>query len=181
MAEDWLWAPVGDLMMVVISAVVIYIAVIVATRVTGLRSFAQFTSFDFAMSIAIGSLISITLLTDDPPLSQAIVGLGAIYALHKLVAIVRNRSFLARYIDNTPTILISDGEILHDNLHKTAVSEKDLRSILRRENVCSLDDVHAVILETAGHVSVIHSRQTDLTIDPWLLEDVFDAKRLPDD
>lgn len=180
MIEDWIWAPWTDIAMVVVSAVCIYVGVIAATRLTGLRSFARFSSFDFAMSIAIGSLISTSLLTRDPPLAQAIVGLAAIYGLQKIVALLRQHTSMATLVDNTPTVLIEEGKIIEQNLRRTAITEHDLRSLLRVRNVTHLDDVHAVILETTGDVSVVHSRQREVEIDPWLLEDVRGGSRFED-
>jgi hypothetical protein len=46
-----------------IAALGIYLAVIVATRVSGLRSFTKMSAFDFAMTVAIGSLIAAARLT----------------------------------------------------------------------------------------------------------------------
>ena len=177
MIEKWLWAPLPDLGMVLISAVCIYFGVIAATRLTGLRSFAQFSSFDFAMTIAIGSLISTALLTEDPPLSQAFVGLIAIYGLQKLVALLRTYAPLGGLLDNSPTLLVKDGEILDDKLDQALLTRADLRSILRRENVSHMNDVHAVILETTGDVSVVHSEDRTPQIDPWLLKDVIGSDR----
>lgn len=181
MIEDWLWAPLPDLAMVVISAIVIYVGVIVATRLTGLRSFAQFSSFDFAMSIAVGSLISTSLLMEDPPLLQGIVGLASIYGLQKLLAVMRERPGVAKLVDNTPTLLVHHGEIMEENLRKTAVTKQDLRSLLRRHNVCGLDEVRAVILETAGDVSVLHSADADRHVDPWLMQDVVGGDQFDED
>ena len=172
MVPEWIFASAPDLAMVVLSAVVIYVGVIVATRISGLRSFAQFSSFDFAISIAIGSLISMSLLSPDPPLLQALTGLAAIYLLQKFVAVLRRSPPIARLVDNTPTFLIRDGELLHDNLRHASVTENDLRSILRRRNIHSLQEVDAVILETAGTISVLHSADGERDIDPWILENV---------
>ena len=181
MLEDWIWTSPGDVAMVVVTGILIYGAVIVATRVTGLRSFAQFSSFDFAMTVAIGSLISSSLLTQDPPLIQALVGLAVLYGLQKLVASLRRLPAMGNIIDNNPTVLVKDGELLDENLADTSITDSDLRSILRRENVRSLETVHAVILETTGDVSVLHSQEDDVHIDPWLLEGVTGSKRFDEE
>ena len=55
-------------------------------------------------------------------------------------------------------MLIMDGNrILYDNLAKTNVSEEDLIAKLREANVRNFDEVLAVVLESTGDVSVIHS------------------------
>ena len=172
MLRDWLYASLPEIGMVLLSAVIIYVGVIIATRLSGLRSFAQFSSFDFAMTIAVGSLISSALLTDDPAILQALVGLIAIYGLQKIVAKLRRAPKMAKLVDNTPTFLIRHGQLLEGNLRRTSITENDLRSILRRENIHSVENVDAVILETAGTISVLHSAEGERNIDPWLLENV---------
>ncbi len=64
-----------------------------------------------------------------------------------------------------------NGKILRDNLSSTNVSEGELKAKLREANVTRLSDVHAVVLETTGNVSVVHG-PTDLTTIDFLLEDL---------
>lgn len=172
MLRDWMFTSISEVGLVLLSAIGIYVAVIAATRISGLRSFAQFSSFDFALTIAVGSLISMTLITDDPPLVQAMAGLVMIYVLQKLVAVGRRFPTIARLVDNTPTALVRDGELLYENLRRTSVTENDLRSILRQQNVHSLEAVDAVVLETTGTISVLHSHDGQRHIDPWILQNV---------
>jgi len=57
MLEQWMlttWPKVG---LVFLSAAGIYAAVIACTRISGLRSFSKMSSFDFAMTIGIGTLL----------------------------------------------------------------------------------------------------------------------------
>ena len=87
---SWLvtsWTAIGG---VALSALGIYLALVVLTRVSGLRSFSKMSSFDFAMTVAIGSVIASAVLTDSPPLLQAIAALTAIYAIQIGVAAIRS-------------------------------------------------------------------------------------------
>lgn len=177
MVRNWIWSSVPDVAMVAVTGICVYAAVIIATRLTGLRSFAKFSSFDFAMTIAVGSLISSALLTEDPPLVHAITGVITIFALQRVIAVLRRHPPIARLVDNNPTVLMKNGEIVYENMRKTAVTEDDLRSILRQRNVSDVSTVHAVVLETTGDISVLHARDADLHVDPWLMEGVFGADR----
>ena len=53
------WAALGA---IAISAVAVYAAILVYTRIAGLRSFAKMSSFDFAMTVAVGSMVASSIL-----------------------------------------------------------------------------------------------------------------------
>ncbi|WP_230467127.1 DUF421 domain-containing protein [Lujinxingia vulgaris] len=175
MQVDWIVAPLSDIAMVPISATALFIAVIIFTRWGGLRSFSKLSAFDFALTVAIGSLISSSLVTKDPPVMQALVGMASIFVLQTLTAGLRRRFNLSPLIDNEPIILVHNGEVLHENMRTSLLTLDDLRSKLRSAGVLDLAQVKAVVLETTGDVSVIASSQPDATLDPWLLEGVRGA------
>ncbi len=177
MIEEWIWSTPSDVVMVAVSGVVIYVAVIGANRLAGLRSFAKLSSFDFAMAVAVGSLVSTALLNADTPLVDAIAGVATIFALKKGVAVLRQSSRVASLVDNTPTVLMQDGEIIPEALRITTVTEDDLRSILRKKNIFDVSTVRAIVLETTGDISVLHHLDEDEEIDPWVMEGLHRPNR----
>lgn len=167
------WAAVA---MVVASTAGIYLAVVTLTRIAGLRSFSKISSFDFAVTVAIGSILASTLVAEDPPLLQAAVGLTSLYAVQMGVAILRRRSAgVRRAVDNTPLLLMDGPRILSENLDRARITEEDLRAKLREANVLQLDEVRAVVLESTGDVSVLHGPPEGSKLDPRLLEGVRNA------
>ncbi len=166
------------LLRVIIGTLGIYLAVILYTRLAGLRSFSKMSSFDFAVTVAIGSVLASTLLLEDVTLLQGIVALALLYGLQVLVSFLRLRwEPWRRVLDNRPVLLMAHGELLRDNLRRTRVTETDIRAKLREANVHSLDHVLAVVLETTGDVSVLHG-EPGTELDPEILDDVRDADRL---
>lgn len=159
--------------MVLISAAGIYISVILYTRLSGLRSFSKMSSFDFTMTVAVGSLIATTVLTEDPPLVQAIIALGALYILQISVAKIRGvYPVVSKLVDNQPTLLMRGRNMLDENLKETKVTPDDIRAKLREANVTDIDQVKAVVMETTGDISVLHSKETSKSLDDYLLKDV---------
>lgn len=157
---------------IILSALGIYIMVILFTRLAGKRSFSKMSSFDFAMTVAVGSVIASTILSPSVNLIDGIVGLASIYCLQISVAIGRRLNFIKRIVDNTPLLLMDGKEILHDNLRKARVTESDLRSKLREANVASTEEVLAVVFESTGDISVLHKNHEDTQLDDWLLKGV---------
>lgn len=174
--ESWIVTSWGAAVMVLASAVGIYASLMLLTRVMGLRSFSKLSSFDFAITVAIGSLIASTIIAEDPPLVQAAVGLASLYALQFVVSVLRTRSAsVRRAVDNAPTLLMRHGEVLPRNLAAVKMTRDDLRAKLREANVLRLSEVRAVVMESTGDVSVLHADPEEADVDPDLLQGVVGA------
>ena len=66
-------------------------------------------------------------------------------------------------------MLMVDGKILYENLEKSNVGEEDLIAKLREANVIHFNEVLAVILESTGDMSVLHSSEKSELQDKLLL------------
>lgn len=151
-----------------LAAFAIYLAVIVATRIAGLRSLSKMSSFDFAMTVAIGSLIAAA-ASGQAPLVTATVGVLVLYAGQFLVAVGRRHGLLGGLVDNSPLLLMDGQRILHDNLASARITLDDLHGKLREANVLDYGQVRAVVMETTGDISVLHG---DRPLDRDLLRGV---------
>lgn len=170
--EQWIDASYPSLLAICLSALGIYTAVILFTRIAGKRSFSKMSSFDFAMTVAIGSIMASTVLNSSVSLVQGVVGLAAVYILQISAAFLRRFSFFSNLIDNTPLLLMDGPVLLEHNLKKARVTEGDLRAKLREANVISLSQVRAVVFETTGDISVLHTEQEEKKLEKWLLKDI---------
>jgi uncharacterized membrane protein YcaP (DUF421 family) len=169
------WSDVGG---VVLSALGIYAALLIATRLLGLRSFSKISSFDFAITVALGSLIAATLLTPSPPLVQGAIGLATLFAIQAAVSFARRRwEWAEDLVDNRPLLLMARGEVIQEHLSKALVTEDDLRSKLRMAGITHPSQVFAVVMETTGDVAVIEESDE---IDLALFRGVEGSERLRD-
>ncbi|WP_203296448.1 DUF421 domain-containing protein [Luteirhabdus pelagi] len=170
--EKWFTSSITTLLAIVLSTLGIYIAVIVYTRIFGKRSFSKMSSFDFAMTVAVGSVIATTLLSSSVSLLEGLVGLFSIYVFQLTAARLRSFKLFQNAIDNTPLLLMDGEKILYENLKKGRVTISDLRSKLREANVIRLDEVRAVVFETTGDIVVLHTAENNKALEDWLLKDV---------
>ena len=154
------------------ATIVVFAAIILLTRLSGKRSFSKMSSFDFASTIAIGSIIASGILLKDVTPLTAISALGAIFILQTLIAYFRRFPIVHKIIDNQPLLLMDGSKILYENLSKARVTEDDLKSKLRAANVLQLSDVRAVVMESTGDLSVLHSSSKDIVVDEYLLNGV---------
>ena len=153
---DWLLTSWGNVPLIILTTVGVYSAIILFTRLNGLRSFSKMSGFDFAMTVAIGSLFATTIATGTPPLLQGVTALASIFACQRIVALLRTKEgVMRRLIDNEPMLLMDGPDILHENLEQVRVTEKDLYGKLREANVVNLKQVRAVVFESTGDISVL--------------------------
>lgn len=170
--KEWIFTNYNTLQFIFISCLGIYIIIILLTKIFGKRSFSKMSSFDFACTIAIGSIIASTLLSKSVSLFEGVFGLTTIYVLQGITAYLRRFQFFRNIVDNEPLFLMKNDQILWENLKKAQVTEGDLRAKLREANVLKLSEVKAVIFETTGDISVLHSSE-ELSLDDWLIKDVL--------
>lgn len=170
--KEWFTASATSLYAIILTAIGIYICTIVYTRIAGKRSFSKMSSFDFAMTVAIGSILATTILSKSTSLLQGAVGLASVYVLQLFVALLRRNKQFQRLVDNKPVLLMDGQEILHENLKKSHVTLDDLKSKLREANVLELSQVRAVIFEATGDIAVLHTKDENQQIEDFILEDV---------
>ncbi|TDU40453.1 uncharacterized protein DUF421 [Gelidibacter sediminis] len=149
----------------------IYVAVILYTRIFGKRSFSKMSSFDFAMTVAVGSIIATTILSERVSFLEGAVALLIVYILQLMAAYLRRFNWFRSLTDNEPTLVMDGETLLFDNMKAVRVTEGDIRSKLREANVIKLSEIKAVIFESTGDMVVLH-KDNDDTIDDWLLTDV---------
>ncbi len=158
MKLDYFTKDIGLIPEIIIGTIAVYAAVIIFTRVFGLKSFSKMTGLGFGNTVAIGKLIGMTIATSNPKLLLGIVLIGLLYLANYLISLIRYKSKTARkYLDNSPILLMKDGKLLQENIDKSQITEDEIRCKLREANVLRLHQVKAMILETNGDVSVLHT------------------------
>lgn len=170
--EKWISISSASALAITISTVGIYLAVILLTRLFGKRSFSKMSSFDFAMTVAIGSLIATTVLSSSVSLLEGILGLILVYLLQLTAAFFRRYKAFAKIVDNSPLLLMDGSNILFENLKKARVTEGDLRSKIREANVINLSQIRAVVFETTGDIAILHTDDSSIELEPWIMKDV---------
>lgn len=166
--DSWVfttWSTVG---WIVLSGFVMVIAVVAIIRLIGLRSLSKMSSFDFAVTVAIGSILGST-VASTTAITEGALAILSLLAVQWVIAQFRRRSIGGRIVDNRPILLVRDGEFVDDALDAARVTRSDVYARLRGENVHSMSQVLAVVLETTGDISVLHG---DDTLEPELFDNV---------
>lgn len=171
---DWIYSTDDPLFKTLIGCVIIFVVIIVLTRIIGLRAFAKFTAHDFAFTVAIGSVIA-SMVTANITLVHGSVAIAGLLVVTFIISwLQRKYSFINKLISNAPLLLMDGSTILYDNLKYARIDEKQLISKLRHANVHNYNQVLAVVLETTGDIYVLHksSSNSDEKLDTNLLKGV---------
>jgi uncharacterized membrane protein YcaP (DUF421 family) len=168
--SEWLIPDFSTATIIIISVFAIFSVLILIVRIAGLRTFAKMTSFDFATTIAIGSILATVCIDPKSSIGNGAVALSAIVFFQVLFAFVQRKSEAFRKTaTNHPILLMSNGKILEDNLAKTNLHVSELIAKLREANVLRFEDVKAAVFESTGDVSVLHSSD-GTNLEPRLLD-----------
>lgn len=142
-------------------ALVMVVGLIALTRLAGLRSFSKMSGYDFAITVAMGSVLASVVVTKSTGPIVGIAALAALFGVQAILSRLRVGSEVASdTMDNAPLLIMRGSEILHDNLNAAKMTEGDLMAKLREANVLDLSRVQAVVFEQTGDVSVMHGEGT---------------------
>lgn len=133
-----------------------YFALILMLRISGKRTLSQVKEFDFIVTVALGSTLATVLLSKDVSLADGTLALAMLISLQYLLAYLSLRSKkVSRLISSDPTLLFYRGEFLWAALKKERVTEGEVRSVLRKNDISSLQEVEAVVMESNGQLTVV--------------------------
>ncbi len=126
------------------------------TRMMGKKQISQLTFFDYVIGISIGSLAAAMAATDDIPYEHALTAIVVYGILAWLIALITNKSILARRFFTGHTFLLIDrGKILEKNLSLVKFDVNDLLSEARNAGYFNVADIEYALLETNGKISFL--------------------------
>ena len=145
----------GGLGWVAVKAVLIFAVTVIGLRLGEQRTLAQIGAFDFAVAVATGSIIGGTAISSSVSLISGAVALVTLLVAHRLVALTRRHSQVARMIDHPPRVLVARGEIQDRELARAGLTAADVYALLRQQGVDDLGQVGYLLYETRGMTTLI--------------------------
>lgn len=144
------------LLWILITATLVFVLVILLTRLFGLRSFARLSTFDFVFTLAKGALIAATALSAAVGFVEGTLGLIVIYSFEWLTATLRMRyDWFNKLVSNQPVLLMYRGRYLEENIQASRISHDDINFALRQKDVRHMQEVYAIVAEPTGQISIL--------------------------
>jgi uncharacterized membrane protein YcaP (DUF421 family) len=170
--EDLLYKNWESLWHVAVCAVLAYFVLFLFIRISGKRTLAKLTAFDFVVTVTLGSTLSSMILAK-VTLAEGAVALVVIIAMQYMLAwSARESKTLEKVINSSPTMVFYRGEFLEDALKKEVLTHEEVYAEIRKYRIFDVDQVEAVVMELNGELTVIkkspgaiHTSLEDLDIE----------------
>ena len=162
---------------VVVVGTLAYTALVIVLRVTGKRTLSKLNAFDLVVTVALGSTLATAILSKTTPLAEGVTALALLVVLQYAVTWLSVRfEAVDRLVKAEPVLLFYRGKFLREAMKKERVTEGELRAAVRETSIGSLDQVEAVVLETAATITTIPKSDAGAE---WLLNGLARPEAAP--
>lgn len=144
-----------DIIRLILTALLSVAVLFVTTKLMGHKQVAQLDFFDYVSGITVGSIgaeLATELEQPQRPLIALLVWCGVALSLNLLAhKLPRSR----KYVNGTPTILMTGGKIYRENLKKAKLDLSEFLMLCREQGYFDLRDVQTAVFEQNGQLSVL--------------------------
>ena len=157
--------------------IILYLCVLFAMRLMGKRQLGELQPEELVSTILISNLASISIESEDVPITASLIPLFLIAALELLGSVVsfRSQKFF-NFLSGRPKTVILDGKIDQNALRMLRLTTADLMEALRGKDIFDPRRVSYAVIETNGTLSAatlsdlqLKVQQTQATI-PFVLD-----------
>lgn len=136
-----------------------YIGLIIMLKISGNRTLSQMNSFDFIITIAMGSTFSSGILDKNVSLVDTLCALGLLIFMQYLITKFSVRSQkIDKLVKAKPVMMFYQGELIQEAMNHERVSKDEILACMRENGLSTLSQVEAIVLETNGKLSAIPRR-----------------------
>ena len=135
--------------------IIIYLCVLFAMRLMGKRQLGELQPEELVSTILISNLASISIESEEVPITSSLIPLFLIAALELLGSVLsfRSQKFF-NFLSGRPKTVILDGQIDQNALRMLRLTTADLMEALRGKNIFDPREVSYAVIETNGTLSV---------------------------
>lgn len=141
----------------VLRGLAIYVILLLLFRLTGRRTLAELTAFDFVLLLIIGEATQQALLGQDYSLTNAVLVIVTLLFTDVMMSLVKRSSpKISKVLDGVPTIIVENGKPLKDCMHKARIDEDDVLAAARHlQGIERMEQIRYAVLEISGGITVI--------------------------
>lgn len=141
---------------IIAAGILTYAGILLFIHLSGKRSLAKLSVFDFVITIALGSILSTTALQRDITYAQGLTAAGLFLGLQFLIAsLSRQSSAFKNLIFIQPSLLYYRGKFIQKALQRTKITQQEIHAAVRQHGRMSMHGVGAIVFEADGTISVI--------------------------
>ncbi len=137
-------------------AIFLYLVLIVCIRLMGKRQIGEMGPAEFVVTMLLANIAAVPMQNNSIPLVTGLMPILTVLGVELILSVLTMRSVrMRKVLCGKPVILVSDGQILEENVRKTRVNLDELTELLREKDIFDLSTVKYVILETNGEISTL--------------------------
>ena len=149
--NDWY-----SIIRIIIITAIAYPALITILRISGKRTLSKMNAFDLIVTIALGSTFATVILNKNVSLSEGILTFGLLILFQYIITFLSSRKkSVSQLVKSSPTLMAYKGQLLKKNMLKERIDEDEIWAVIRQNDLSSLSETEAIVLETDGSLSLI--------------------------
>lgn len=144
-----------EIVKVILTSVLSATALFIIAKIMGHKQMSQLDFFDYITGITIGSIAAELATELEKPWKPliAMVVYGVITVLLTLITSKLPR--MRKFINGTPTVIMSGGKIYRKNMKKAKMDLSEFMVMCRQEGYFNLNDIGTAIFEYNGRLTVL--------------------------
>jgi len=141
----------------VLRGAAVYLVLLMIFRLSGRRTLAQVTAFDFVLLLIVAETTQQALLGDDFSVVNAAILIVTLFTLDIAMSCLKRWSRgLALLLDGSPTVLVAGGVPDREVMRRARVDLRDILLAARSQHgLRRMDEVDFAVLEQSGGISII--------------------------
>ncbi|MEI7982783.1 MAG: YetF domain-containing protein [Bacteroidota bacterium] len=141
---------------IILSAIAVYIFLILAVRLFGKKELAQLSVFDLVFILLISNAVQNAMVLGDNSLIGGLLAALALFAVNYLMKYLQFRfPGFGKVLQGEPVMLVYHGKILESHLKLAKITRDEVLEAIREHGVPSEKEVDLAILEVDGNISVL--------------------------
>jgi uncharacterized membrane protein YcaP (DUF421 family) len=141
----------------VIRGLIIYLFLMLVFRLSGKRTLAQTTPFEFILLLIISEVTQQALVGEDYSITASLILITTLVGMDLLLSLIKQkwRGF-EKVTEGSPLIVVANGKLLQNRAGKSRVSEEDILEAARNlHGLERMEQIKYAVLELDGSISII--------------------------
>jgi uncharacterized membrane protein YcaP (DUF421 family) len=133
----------------------VYVILLAGLRIFGKREVGQFTLFDLVFILLVANAVQPAMTGPDSSFLGGVIIIVSLLVANVIVGRLDDIPFFHRLLWPHPAVLVKDGAVAEDVMHKEGVTRDELEMAMREHGVEKVTQVTLAELEADGTISII--------------------------
>lgn len=144
---------------VLIRAVILYVIITFSLRLMGKRQLGELQPSELVVTILISNIAAIPVEDSSMPMIMGIVPILTLVCLDVIMSgIMLKSSRVRKLMIGSPRIIVSEGEILQNEMKRLRYTVDDLVEAMREQQIFDITQIQYAIVETTGKINFLQKK-----------------------